>query len=158
MLNPQVTYQAQHENFAIKIREFTNNNLRYAFHCHAKDGSAIPCISAIGHSGGTFCTLEIFTQNPTRRLDVQYSWVMAYTIFGEDYHAGPGGRVIAASGGDYKLGKRFWQLCESLFAEGRVRVHPTIVGNEGLEGVLSGLRMLKENRVSGRKLVYTLKH
>lgn len=81
---------------------------------------------------------------------------MAYTVFGEDYHAGPGGRVIAARREDYELGKRFWQLCEHLFAEGKIKAYPTRVEGSGLEGVLTGLGMLRENRVSGQKLVYTL--
>ncbi|KAK4188418.1 chaperonin 10-like protein [Podospora australis] len=45
-----------------------------------------------------------------------------------------------------------------LLADGRVKPADTEVnrGGKGLEGVLVGLRELKEGRVSGRKLVYTL--
>jgi hypothetical protein len=42
--------------------------------------------------------------------------------------------------------------------EGRVRVHRISVneGGKGLEGVLKGMDLMRQGKVSARKLVYTL--
>jgi hypothetical protein len=45
-----------------------------------------------------------------------------------------------------------------LFAEGRLVAHPQKVNldGEGLEGVLKGLQIIRDGKVSGFKLVYRI--
>jgi hypothetical protein len=48
----------------------------------------------------------------------------------------------------------FFRLAEELLAAGRFRAHRATVGKGGLYGVLEGLRLMREGKVSGTKLVY----
>jgi hypothetical protein len=59
---------------------------------------------------------------------------------------------------DWEFGKMFWTLSEELLAQGKIKVHRPSVneGGKGLEGVLKGMQAMREGKVSGKKLVYTL--
>lgn len=50
----------------------------------------------------------------------------------------------------------FWKLAEELLARGKLQTHPVRVLPGGLAGVAEGLKMQKEWRVSGEKLVYVI--
>ena len=80
---------------------------------------------------------------------------LAYTVFGEAFRKwGP----VPANPQDYEFAKMFWEMSRGLLAEGKVKAARQDVnrGGKGLEGVLKGLREMKEGKVSGVKLVYTL--
>lgn len=81
---------------------------------------------------------------------------MAYTVFGEGFWKPFGPGDYPASAEDYELGKKFWKLTEKLLEEGKFKVHPPDVRDGGLEGVLEGLRDLKDGKISGKKLVYKI--
>lgn len=55
---------------------------------------------------------------------------------------------------DYEFMKRFSALAEELLKDGKIKVHPLRVEGEGLKGVLDGLQLMREGKVSGQKLVY----
>jgi hypothetical protein len=50
----------------------------------------------------------------------------------------------------------FSDLSSKLLASKQIVPHPSKVGSGGLEGVLDGMRQLKEGEVSGVKLVYRI--
>lgn len=80
---------------------------------------------------------------------------LAYNVFGEDFKKwGP----FPAKQQDYEFGKMFWEMSRGLLAEGKVKAARQDVnrGGKGLEGVLKGLQEMREGKVSGVKLVYTL--
>jgi hypothetical protein len=81
---------------------------------------------------------------------------IAYTMFGEAFDKT--WVVMPAVPEDYEYGKMFWELARGLLEQGKVKPVRGDVnrGGEGLDGVLVGLRELKEGKVSGVKLVYTL--
>jgi hypothetical protein len=80
---------------------------------------------------------------------------LAYTIFGERFEKFGATPEIPE---DYEFGKRFWEYTRGLLASGEIRTTKLDVnqGGKGLEGVLIRLRMSKENKVRGKKLVYTI--
>lgn len=45
-------------------------------------------------------------------------------------------------------------MAEKLFAQGKLKPHPQMVGDGGLKGVFDGLQKMREGKVSGQKLVY----
>jgi hypothetical protein len=45
---------------------------------------------------------------------------------------------------------------QKLLDEGQIRTHPQVVRDAGLEGVLEGLQDIREKKISGQKLTYTL--
>ena len=88
------------------------------------------------------------------RADVQFKHTLAYTAMGERFRTGATGPEFPASKEDFEFGKMFWGLAETLLAEGKFKVHPPSVRKGGLQGVLEGLQEMREDKVSGQKLVY----
>ena len=58
--------------------------------------------------------------------------------------------------GHYEFAREFWAISQKLFEEGKVKVHRPDVREGGLDGILQGLDDLKNDRVSGYKLVYKI--
>lgn len=80
---------------------------------------------------------------------------LAYTIFGESFEKFG---VTPAIPEDYEFGKMFWEFSRALLASGKVKMVEVDVnrGGKGLDGVLVGLKVLKEGKAGGGKLAYTL--
>lgn len=84
-------------------------------------------------------------------------FTLAYTAFGEAFSKW--GIDWEAVPGDFEFAREFWELSRVLLENGRLKPARGDVnrgGKKGFEGVLEGLKDLKEGRVSGVKLVYTL--
>lgn len=64
------------------------------------------------------------------------------------------GKHFPASTEDFEFAKLFAELTERLLAEGKLIPHPTQVGERGLSGVLDGLKLVRDGKLSGAKLVY----
>jgi len=88
------------------------------------------------------------------RKNVESGSTIAYTALGEDLKFGP--KEIPGNEEALEIAVIFWNLTEKLLAEGELKVHTPSVGKGGLGGMLDGLQALRENRVSGQKLVYTV--
>ncbi|KAK3687629.1 chaperonin 10-like protein [Podospora appendiculata] len=86
---------------------------------------------------------------------VDTAFTFAYTMIGEAFDKG---FTVPARPEDFEFGKMWWELSRELLEQGKVKPASPVVnrGGKGLEGVLFGLRELKEGRVSAGKLVYTL--
>jgi len=135
---------------AKQIREYTNNNLKYAFDTVSLEPSAKICADALSSTSG--CVYSALLKVDVPREDVENKRTMAYTAIGELFKFGdteyPGNEE------DFKFAKMFWSLSEKLLGEGKFKVHPPSVGKGGLKGVLEGLQKMREEKVSGQKLVY----
>ena len=68
------------------------------------------------------------------------------------------GQHVEAMPEVYDLCSQFWEVAGKLFAEGKLVPHPQKVnlGGDGLEGVLKGLQTMRDGKVSGFKLVYSV--
>lgn len=88
------------------------------------------------------------------RQDVNTRFTLAYTTSGEEFRLGTSGPVIPAKPEDYDHAEKFAELTSALLAEGKIKPHPSTVKDGGLAGVLEGLELLKDGKVSGEKLVY----
>jgi hypothetical protein len=84
------------------------------------------------------------------RKDVKTNFTFAYTALGEKYNDS-----VQASRSDYEFGVKFWKVSEDLINSGKIKTHPVEV-RKGLAGVPQGLQDLKDGKVSGVKLVYTV--
>ena len=60
-----------------------------------------------------------------------------------------GRQEFAAQPENRAFAEQFWALAEKLLAEGKIKVHPYVVGNDGLKGVIQGLDLLRQEQVSG---------
>jgi hypothetical protein len=78
-----------------------------------------------------------------------------YTIFGNAFEKR--GNKTPAIPEDFEFAKKFFGITEKLLAEGKLKPHPEKIGPNGLEGALQGLQDLKNDKVTGQKLVYRVK-
>ena len=64
------------------------------------------------------------------------------------------GDYMAAQPEDFVFGSEFMPLAESLWAEGKLELHPQQLESGGLSGTIEGMKEMKAGKVSGVKLVY----
>ena len=132
-----------------QIRKASNDKLKLVFDCIAENGSPEICAAAISSTGGELSLLLLPPKDLSRK-DVNARWTLGYTALGEKYND-----KFPASQEDYEFSSKFWKLSEELINSGKIKTHPTEV-RKGLEGVPQGLQDLKDGKVSGVKLVYTV--
>ncbi|KAH7074142.1 oxidoreductase-like protein [Paraphoma chrysanthemicola] len=131
-----------------KIRKATNDKLKLVYDCIAEGNSFNIDAAALSSNGGHVSALLPPKDFP--REDVKANWRFAYTALGEQYSD-----KVPAKQEDYDFGAKFWKLSEELINSGKIKTHPTEV-RKGLEGVPQGLQDLKDGKVSGVKLVFTV--
>jgi NADPH:quinone reductase-like Zn-dependent oxidoreductase len=141
-----------------EILEYTNDKLAHVFDCISEGESTKVSVEAMGTQGGTYTTLLPVPIKTVQDINenVQMGYTLAYTVVGEAFKIGP--KDVPAKPQDFEFGKMFWELARQLLAEGKVKVHRISVNEtgKGLEGVLKGIELMRQGKVSGRKLVYTL--
>jgi len=140
------------------IKEYTKGELKYVFDCLSEGSSPQISVEAMSSSGGLYTTLLPVPDDKVHAINsnVQNKITLAYSVFGQPFKMGP--NDIPANPADRKFAEKFWELSRKLLSDGRIKVHKPTVNKDGsgLEGVLKGLQLLKEGKVSGEKLVYTL--
>ncbi|KAL1845306.1 hypothetical protein VTK73DRAFT_703 [Phialemonium thermophilum] len=142
---------------AAKIREFAGGELDLVFDCVSTPEAIKISLSAMAPRGGKYVALMYVDQAAVKAINpnVSVTTPFAYTIFGEAFEKF---RRFKAVPEDFEFGVKFWAIAEELLAAGKIEPARQDVnrGGKGLEGVLVGLEELKQNKVSGVKLVYTL--
>ncbi|OOQ91706.1 Protein TOXD [Penicillium brasilianum] len=136
---------------AAEIRKLTDNNLKLVFDCISLEASAKYCEAAISTEGGEYSAL---LNVKVERENVNSRFTLGYTAVGEAFKFGD--IPFPAKPEDKAHAEKFVAIAESLLAQGKVKVHRPRVGKDGLKGVLEGLQLLKEDKVSGEKLVYNV--
>lgn len=86
---------------------------------------------------------------------VEVTMTFMYTIFNEPFTKA--GRDTPAIQEDFDFAKKFFDITEKLLAEGKLKTHPSKVGEKGLEGALQGMKDMQEEKVSRSKLVYRVR-
>ena len=75
-----------------------------------------------------------------------------YTVFGDAFEKG--GNKTPSIPEDFEFARMLFGIIEQVLAEGMIKPHPGKVGPNGLEGALHGLLDMKNDKVTGQKLVY----
>jgi NADPH:quinone reductase-like Zn-dependent oxidoreductase len=142
---------------AADIKKFTEGRLHHVWDCIGSAESAKTCALAMSDQEGQYVTLNGGNTSIIHEVNAKISVVetLAYTIFGERFEKFGVTEPIPK---DYEFGKMFWELTRDLLATGKLKTAKPEVnrGTKGLEGVLIGMQELKDHKVSGTKLVYTL--
>ncbi|KAI1813316.1 GroES-like protein [Poronia punctata] len=142
-----------------EIRALTDNKLEYAWDCTGY-GAAV-CAAALSDRGRPkYATIipvkeeELLDVNPV--VDGPY-FTLGYDAMGEPFER-MGQGMWTPSKEEVDYARMFWELSEELLASGKLTPLKPEVNRlgSGLEGVIKGLDELKNGRVSGSKLVYTL--
>ncbi|KAJ5493341.1 Protein TOXD [Penicillium diatomitis] len=150
-LGADSVYDYKDSESPAKIREETNNKLKLVLDCISLEPSAKFCEQAISTEGGEYSAL-LSVKVP--RDNVNSRSTLGYTAMGEAFKFG--NMDIPAKPEDLAHAKMFVPIAETLLAEGKVKVHPPKVGKDGLKGVIEGMKLMKEDKVSGEKLVYNV--
>ncbi|KAF3387451.1 Protein TOXD [Penicillium rolfsii] len=134
-----------------EIRKQTDNKLKLVFDCISLEASAKFVEGAMSTEGGDHGTLLNLT---TERENISTRPTLAYTAVGEAFKFGP--TSFPAVPENREFAEKWIAIAEPILAEKKIKVHPTKVGKDGLKGVLEGLQLMRENKVSGVKLVYNV--
>ncbi|PYI26065.1 GroES-like protein [Aspergillus indologenus CBS 114.80] len=150
-LGADAAFDYKDPNTPAEIRRYTDNKLRLVLDTISVEASAKFCDAALSTEGGDYSALLAVG---IERANVNDRWTLAYTAVGEDFTFGE--TPMPAKPEDREFAARFWETATQLLAEGKVKVHRPKVGARGLEGVMEGLELLKQDKVSGEKLVYNV--
>ncbi|KAK4973094.1 hypothetical protein LTR42_006388 [Elasticomyces elasticus] len=129
-----------------KINKDTDNKLTLAL-----DSAAKICAEAMSSdpSGAKYGSI-LGVKFPREGVETKATFM--YTIFNEPFTKG--GKDFPAVPEDFEFAKQFFGITEKLLAEGKLKTHPEQVGPDGLAGALQGMEDMKNDKVSGKKLVY----
>ncbi|KAI0486356.1 GroES-like protein [Xylaria cf. heliscus] len=146
---------------AADIKAVTENKLKYAWDCTGHGAEISAAALSDNEEGGKpkYGTIipvkrEVFDEiNPV--VDGPY-FTLGYDALGEEFprfgtHYVPDPEEVEFAG-------KFWNITQELLASGRLTpLKPDVNrGGSGLQGVIHGLDELRNDKVSGTKLVYTL--
>lgn len=132
-----------------KIREASNDKIKLIFDCIAEGNSFDIGAAAMSSSGGHLSAL-VAPPKDFPRKDIKATLTLAYTALGEHFSDD-----FPANQTDYEFSVKFWKITEGLLNEGIIKPHPAEV-RKGLGGVIQGMQDMKEGKVSGVKLVWTV--
>ncbi|KAF5131218.1 Trans-enoyl reductase ccsC [Metarhizium anisopliae] len=138
------------------IRAYTANSLEYVMDIIADAKSLKLCYAAMGRAGGRYVGFEFVPDElAALRKTIKASWVLGIRL--------TGGEIVLDKGYGYPAnaelrdwGRRLFRRVESWVREGKIRPHPSVVHEYGLDGIIDGVERLRRREVSGCKLVYVI--
>ncbi|KAI1458276.1 oxidoreductase-like protein [Annulohypoxylon moriforme] len=133
------------------ILKVTNGEIAHVFDCISEGSSPAISAEAIGPKGGKYSAL-LPVEFP--RKDVTSAMTLGYVAIGEPFSKF--GMEWKVTPEDFEFGSKFWSVTEDLLAQGKLKVHPVSLREGGLDGILGGLEEMRQNKVSGKKLVYKI--
>ncbi|KAJ3295221.1 hypothetical protein HDU79_009661, partial [Rhizoclosmatium sp. JEL0117] len=143
---------------AADIRAYTNNAIKHVFDCVSEGSSLTISANSFGPEGGIYSALLTIDAKVLTSVNskITVKNTLAYTAMGRAFTIGA--NALPAIPSDFEFAKKFAVLSNSLLAASKIKVHTPSVNESGagLEGVLKGLQLMREGKVSGKKLVYTL--
>ena len=140
--------------------------LRYAWDCVSLDETGEFCAKALALTPQSaaagpgslhyYCLLWV-DMDKVKAVDarIEGDLTFYYTAFGEPFEKW---QKFPANLEHLEFARQFWESARKLIDAGKIKPAQTFAnrGGSGFEGVLVGLKELKENKVSGGKLVYTI--
>jgi NADPH:quinone reductase-like Zn-dependent oxidoreductase len=137
------------------IRRDSDNAIYLAYDCISED-SSIPIVSEALSSDSTtrkpiHHVLRQFL--PIVREDVQRTYSLTFTLTGEPFGYKSGSR-FEGSQEDFEWAKKFSKTIGKLLEDKTLEPVKPVVGEGGLEGVLKGIDLYRQGKVSGQKISY----
>ncbi|OOF92792.1 hypothetical protein ASPCADRAFT_509191 [Aspergillus carbonarius ITEM 5010] len=144
-------FDYQDPGAAEKIREYTGDRLTLVMDTISTEETAAFCGRAMSTQGGDY-TAILDVKVP--REDVRNRWTLAYTCMGKEFTYREA--IIPANPQDRAFAEEWMETAVKVVADGRVVPHPVRLGPNGLQGVIEGLRAMRDGKVRGCKLVYNV--
>lgn len=127
-----------------------DRDVKYVFDTVSTEATAELCGQVIA-SQGLWAYVLLGTKFP--RDDVQKIYPLAYMSVGERIKKGT--LEFPASPRDFEFVSQWMRVVEELLQKSLIKPHPQQV-EHGLEKILDGLELMRNGKVSGKKLVYTV--
>ncbi|KAG5661873.1 hypothetical protein KAF25_004112 [Fusarium avenaceum] len=157
-LGADAVFDYSSETCAEDIKRHTQGRLKHVLDCISKGKSTEISVRALSDDGGLYSTLLPVPDNEVKKFNnkVANKMTLAYSSTGESFLFGP--QTFDANLADFEFSTRFSVVSEKLLRSGKIKPHrPSInEGGSGLAGALEGLQAVREGKVSGKKLVYTI--
>jgi len=142
---------------AIKeIQKVTGGGVVGGLECIGGDDNFNLSVRAFGEEGGQLTTLTLIPDDAIKlRREVKIDRILLYTVFGYSFEFLPGKPHLPAIPED-----KAWFIEFVKRAQGdsgllsTTKANPVDLRQGGLEGINEGLDLLRQNKVSGKKLVY----
>lgn len=137
---------------AEQIKRAADNKLQYAWDCIGLPDKSVPICAAALESGGHYASLLPVRKFP--RDDISNASTLLYSVYGEAVD-----KPFFKTKGkpeDYEFGVKFTNILRKLIKEDKIKVHKPKKMEGGINGILEGLKLLQNDKVSGEKLVYKL--
>jgi hypothetical protein len=139
----------------MEIRAYTKHSLKYAMDCIATTSTVKLCYTAMGRLGGRYTALEVPPPVKGLRKSIQSDRVLGMTILGKEVALGED-YDCPADPECYAFGLKWYQSVQKLIEENKLRPHPAVVKQGGLEGILRGLEDLKTGKNQGVRYTYLI--
>ena len=134
-----------------KIKDVTGGGVRLVWDAIALETTSDFCEKVMvkgAHYG------HILMGKP-KRDDVKVTSNLGYTAAGEEVKKIFGNFSKEDAEKDYDWIIKWVKVVEPLLAQGKIKPHPVKAG-KGLEGVIGGMDDMRDEKISGQKLVFTL--
>jgi len=158
MRNTDAAFDYNSPTCSQDIKSWSQDSIRHALDCISEGSSPDITIPAMSSQGGVYSTLLPIPADKVKKLNskVEIKSTLGYTVVGEYFKFGP--QEMPAKPEDFEFGKMFWELSRELLWEGKVEAHRLSVNKygKGFEGVLKGMDAMRQGKVSGEKLVFTV--
>ncbi|KAF2477660.1 putative zinc-binding oxidoreductase ToxD [Lindgomyces ingoldianus] len=154
-LGADVVFDYKSPSCGADIRNYTNDKLYYAWDTIGEGNAPQICGDALASSAPKgqklyYGTIVFVPQSP--RPDVEMLFTIGYSAQGESFELM--GMKFAGKPEDYEFMKKWIAEAEKLLFEGKLRAHKPDVRPGGLDGILTGLKDMKNGKISGVKVVY----
>ncbi|KAL6713047.1 hypothetical protein ACLMJK_009443 [Lecanora helva] len=137
------------------VREYTSNTLAYAMDCITDSTSMKICYEAIGSAGGQYVALDPFPLRVHKRRSVRPDWVIMFSQF-EQKIGWQGPYDLDERPEDRSFAEGWYKLVQGLLEEGKLVGHRLEERSGGLEGARDGVKLVRDGKVKGSKLVYAV--
>lgn len=128
-------------------------NIDRAMDCFSEGGSTGFCAKVLHNSRGRVVTLLGPGKTDIDGVDVDF--MMAYTVFNQEFQwLPPLGPKFARNPSDHEALRRFYSALPDISQQ--LKTPPLKRIDGGLEGLASGMDLLRQGKVSGTKLVSSL--
>ncbi|EQK99820.1 hypothetical protein G6O67_004132 [Ophiocordyceps sinensis] len=127
--------------------------IRHAIDCVTTPESVSDCMSVIARTGGRYACLEVIPETCVLRRAVKVKVVMAYETENVDTDLNHPVYSRKANAELHGIVMTWTKDIQSLLDRGALIVKPLHELNEGFEGIIEGLDMLRRGDLQDRKLV-----
>lgn len=149
-------YDYKDNDVGDRIRKDTGDGLKLAWDCIGTPNTIATCAAALSSDDADcrYATTNTSINELAGRPGVPATHVFMFTIFNQEFSKL--GEQFPVSTEDFEFARGFFDLSEKLLHEGKLQTHPESLQPGGLQGVLKGLKDMKDGKVSAKKLVYRM--